>query len=81
MIMSAAAVIFIALILFRYTPARTPANGYTKGMNTSAVPDFEKLENETLRLKNHTAKILEGLRADEDERLKEDPRLKLFDEL
>jgi hypothetical protein len=80
MIMSAAAVVFIALILFRYTPAQTPTGAFTKGMNTSAIPDFEQLEKETLRLKNKTAQILEGLRKDE-ERLKEDPRLKIFDEL
>jgi hypothetical protein len=81
MIMSAAAVVFIGLILFQYTPARTPTGSYMRGMNTSALPDFEKLENEKLRLKNKTAKILEGLRQNEEERLKEDPRLKIFDEL
>jgi hypothetical protein len=81
MIMSAAAVVFIALILFRYTPARAPATSYMRGRNTSAVPDFGKLENETLRLRNKTAKILEGLRQNEEGRVEEDPRLKIFDEL
>ena len=80
-IMSIAAIILIALILFRYTPARTPAVQYSQGMNTSAIPDFAKLGNETLRLKNHTAQIIEQLRKKGGDKPKDDPRLKVFDEL
>ncbi|KAF4636908.1 hypothetical protein G7Y89_g1193 [Cudoniella acicularis] len=71
-IMSICAVIFIALALFQYAPARTIGQEGLNGTNSSnlagKIPDFDRIQNETWDLKRKTAEALDGLRDKDNER-------------
>jgi hypothetical protein len=75
--------IVMGMVMYQYTPAKTHGPGNLKGLNVTGLlgkmPDMD-LENETWTLKRKTEDALAGLRNTPD-RLEEDPRLRLFDEL
>jgi len=77
--------IFVGMMIFQYSPAKTQGPSPFKGLNTSGllgkVPDINLLENETWTLKRKTEDRLEKLRNAGQGRLEEDPRLRIFDEL
>jgi hypothetical protein len=77
--------IFVGMMIFQYSPAKTQGPSPFKGMNTSGllgkVPDINLLESETWNLKRKTEDRLEELRNAGQDRLEEDPRLRIFDEL
>jgi hypothetical protein len=74
----------VGLVIFQYTPAKTHGPSPPRGLNTSGllgkIPNIEALGNETWTLKRKTDDALEELRNNED-KLEEDPRLRVFDEL
>jgi len=78
------AFIIIGMVMYQYTPAKTHGPSTLKGLNRTGLlgkmPDMDALENETWTLKRKTEDALEGLR-NKPERLEEDPRLRIFDEL
>lgn len=80
-------VLFLGLVAFQYTPARTHGPGVLKGFNASElggnVPDLEQIKNETWKLKRSTEAALEKMKAKSKDKRKldEDPRLRVFDEL
>jgi len=78
------AFIIMGMVMYQYTPAKTHGPGNLKGLNTTGllgkIPDMD-LENETWTLKRKTEDALAGLRNNPPERLEEDPRLRVFDEL
>lgn len=78
-----AAVIFLLRFLFQYSPARSQVKDLARGVNKSNIPHLDALGNETMELKNKTINLLEDLRnKDKDEeKLEDDPRLRIFDEL
>lgn len=83
--MAVVAAAMLALMGFRYTPARSQVD-MLKGVNTSSLaevlPDLERIRNETVSWKKTTMDVFEKmLEKDEGEVLEEDPRLRLFDEL
>lgn len=85
-IISVVAGFFVCLVLFRYTPAKSagPGQGVIRGWNASEFPALGDMSNETFKLTRPRVKgsMLEGLkRKDDDEELKDDPRLRIFDEL
>jgi len=86
-VMSVCAAIFIILMVFQYTPARTHGPGVIQGLNVSdlagKLPDMEMIKNETWRLKRSTVDAQEWPqnKNEEEERLEPDPRLRVFDEL
>jgi hypothetical protein len=77
--------ILLGIVIFQYTPARTLGSGVSKGLPADANEtghEFHKsLLNETLNLKRKTRSELEGMRKEVDNEPKENPRLKVFDEL
>lgn len=77
-------VIFSALMVFQYTPARTQGPGVIKGWDPNLiggpVEDVEKLKNETFSLRRSTVEAFEKLK-DVQETLEDEPRLRVFDEL
>ena len=75
----------VALVGFRFTPAKTTGAEVPTGSNATGLlgkipPDLENLQNDRWALNNDIGKRLEGL-GNKDERLDDDPRLKIFDEL
>ena len=87
-VMLICAVLVVALMVFQYTPARTQGPGVIQGMNASEqlemkIPTMEEIGNETFNLTRETSDALKGLRDgdEEEERLVDDPRLRLLDEL
>lgn len=78
-----AAVIFLLRFLSPYSPARSPGTDLARGVNRSNIPHLDELGQETKGLRNKTINLLEDLRnRDRDEeKLEEDPRLRVFDEL
>jgi hypothetical protein len=85
-VMSICAVLVVALVGFQYTPARMQGPGVIKGMNSSErleekIPSMEEIGNETFNLTRKTSDALKGLRDRDEERVEDDPRLRLFDEL
>lgn len=84
-IMSVAVFVLLGLLVFQYTPARTQGPGVLRGLNISnfseALPELEeRLGNETLNLKRSAENVLERLTKTQ-EKVEEDPRLRVFDEL
>jgi hypothetical protein len=83
-LMSIVAVIVIALVVFRHTPARNHPH-LPEGMNASTladkIPSFEQIANDTVNLTRKTVDALEGLKDRDGEELEDDPRLRIFDEL
>ena len=77
--------IFVGIMIFQYSPAKIQGPSPFKGLNTSGllgkVPDINLLENETWTLNRKTEDRLEKLRNAGQDRLEEDPRLRIFDEL
>jgi hypothetical protein len=77
--------IFVGMMIFQYSPAKTQGPSPFKELNTSSllgrVPDINLLENETWSLKRKTEDRLEKMRNAGQDRLEEDPRLRIFDEL
>ena len=85
-LMALVAAVLLALMGFRYTPARTQGFDMLKGVNTSSLaevlPDLERIRNDTVSRKKTTMDAFEKmLEKDEEGKLEEDPRLRLFDEL
>lgn len=80
-------VLFLGLVAFQYTPARTQGPGVLKGFNASdlggSIPDLDQIKNETWKLKRSTEAALEKMKAKSKSKrkLEEDPRLRVFDEL
>jgi hypothetical protein len=84
-LMAVVAAVLVALMGFRYTPARTQVD-MLKGVNTSSLeeimPDLERIRNQSVSWKKTPMDAFEKmLEKDEAEKLEEDPRLQLFDEL
>jgi len=83
-LMSIVLVIFIALVVFRNTPARSHPH-LPDGMNASSlaekIPSLEQIGNETINLTRKTIDAWEGLKERDGEELEDDPRLRIFDEL
>lgn len=82
--MAAVAVVLLCLMGFQYTP-RSQVD-MLKGVNTSSLaevlPDLERIGNRTSSWKNVTLEAFEKMfEKDEEIKLEEDPRLRLFDEL
>ncbi|KFY12699.1 hypothetical protein V492_03717 [Pseudogymnoascus sp. VKM F-4246] len=81
-----AVIVLVGLLIFQYTPARSPGPGIMDGLNThgikSGILDLERgLVNESLTIETQVAEPLEGLRKKPDNSLDDDPRLRVFDEL
>lgn len=85
--MSLAVAIMLALSVFQYTPTTAPGLDILSGLNipevVRAIPELDKLRNETLSLKKSTVEALRNMSScsADEEVLPEDPRLRLFDEL
>lgn len=85
-IMAVCGVLVLGLVAFQCTPVRTQGPGVLKGFNVSElsgnVPDLEKIKNETWTLKRKTENALEKMKAkDKEEKVEDDARLRVFDEL
>lgn len=79
-------VVLVGLLIFQYTPARSPGPSIVDGLNPRAITagmlDLERgLVNESMEIETRVSKVLEGLRKTPDNSLEDDPRLKVFDEL
>ena len=84
MLMAAVAVVLLGLMGLQYTP-RSQLD-MLNGVNTSGLaevlPDLERIGNKTSSWKNVKLEVFEKmLEKDEEEKPREDPRLRLFDEL
>jgi hypothetical protein len=87
-IMAVCGIIFMGFMAFQMTPARTQGPGIMKGLNISELggkgKDLGEIFNENWTLKREEKDdALERLEAKskKKEEIKEDPRLRLFDEL
>lgn len=85
-VMSVIAAIVIGLVLFRYTPAKTYGPGVIHGLNATGlrIPGMDGVignESWSLRREKDGEGVLERLRKKQGERVEEDPRLRVFDEL
>ncbi|KFY21797.1 hypothetical protein V493_07103 [Pseudogymnoascus sp. VKM F-4281 (FW-2241)] len=79
-------VALVGLLIFQYTPARSPGPSIMDGLNVHDIKtgllEIEKgLVNESLKIETQISKVLDGLRKTPDDSLEDDPRLKVFDEL
>lgn len=85
-LMAMCGVIMVAMMGMKYTPARNQTIDALKGVNASSLaeilPDLERIKNETKSMGRSTLDALgKMLEKEEEEKLEEDPRLRLFDEL
>jgi hypothetical protein len=85
MLMAVIGVVLLGLMGFQYSPARSQLD-MLKGVNTSSLaevlPDLERIANKTGSWKKTTMDAVEKkFEIEEKEKLEEDPRLRLFDEL
>jgi hypothetical protein len=87
MVIAVCGFVILGLLAFQYALARTQGPAVIKGMTArefgEALPDLEKIRNETWTLKRSTEDALEKMKAKsrEKEEQEEDPRLRIFDEL
>ena len=83
--MAVVAVVMVGLMGFQYSPARSQVD-MLKGVDTSGLaevlPDLERIGNKTRGWPKSTMDAFEKmLKKEEEGKLEEDPRLRLFDEL
>jgi hypothetical protein len=75
--------IFLAGLVFQYSPAKPNIPDTSKALNASGLlgrmPDMEAINNGTREVSRAIGQTLEGLR--DNERREDDPRLRIFDEL
>ncbi|TVY18550.1 hypothetical protein LARI1_G002133 [Lachnellula arida] len=83
-VMSVVAVLVVAIVVLRYTPARTQGPGVVKGMNmTGLEKKVEEIGGGVFNLTRGvgTGDKLKGLQDGDEDSLADDPRLRLLDEL
>jgi hypothetical protein len=84
-IIAVCGVLVLGLVAFQYTPARTQGPGVLKGFNASelsGVPDLKQTRNEKWSLKRKTEDALEQMNSrGKEEKVEDDGRLRVFDEL